>query len=333
MVKITTPSLDFNFENIVLTKPIVLNEGSFYSKIVNQDQETITIQSPQCKTKGIMNVNKKIYTDLVFDVNNRVFSSWINSLEERLQQEIYNNRETWFVSAEIELDDIQLAFSPILKLYKGSSYITRTYIQNGSSDVIHERIQVYNEDETPRRIQDIKEDDAVITILEFHGIKFSQRSFQLYIIVKQIMILETIQLSGCIINKHAIDSSVKEEIESSIKENIPGDEMGPKEVAPADEINQMGPNEVAPDDERNQMGPNEVAPDDRSESGSAIKKEITNDQFEVDSTMKEEITNQDLEFVDVLLEPSRRKRLLIQYLESKNIKEMSALEEIETDSD
>ena len=157
MVKITTPSLDFNFENIGLSKPIVLNEGSFYSKIVNTDNETITIQSPPCKTKGIMNVNKKIYTDLVFDITNTVFSSWVNSLEERIQQEIYSNRETWFVSSEIELDDIQLAFSPILKLYKGTSYITRTYIQNGTSDVKNQRVQVYNEDESPRRIEDVKE--------------------------------------------------------------------------------------------------------------------------------------------------------------------------------
>ena len=267
MVKITTPSPDFNFENISLSKPIVLNEGTFYSKIVDQDKETITIQSPQCKTKGIMNINKKIYTDLVFDGNNAVFTSWINSLEERIQQEIYNNRETWFVSSEIELDDIQLAFLPVLKLYKGSSYITRTYIQNGTSDVKNQRIQVYNEDETPRDIEDVKEDDNVIAILEFQGIKFSQRSFQLYIIVKQIMILESTQLSHCIINKQP---NIQEE---------------PKKEEPEEE-------------------PQE------------INKE-----------------NENVEVVDIVIQPSRRKRLLIQYLESRHIKEMSALEEIETDSD
>jgi hypothetical protein len=41
----------------------------------------------------------------------------MSSLEEKLQQLIYEKRDVWFATENIELDDIQNAFIPILKIF------------------------------------------------------------------------------------------------------------------------------------------------------------------------------------------------------------------------
>jgi siroheme synthase (precorrin-2 oxidase/ferrochelatase) len=52
-----------------------------------------------------------MYTDLAFTAANTNLIQWVTSLEERLQQLIYEKRDSWFATENIELDDIQNAYT------------------------------------------------------------------------------------------------------------------------------------------------------------------------------------------------------------------------------
>jgi hypothetical protein len=195
---------DFKFNQLTLAQPIALHEGGFYSKIATLNDEPLFIQTPICRTKqGIINNGKKINPDLIVDIINTSFINWIIMLEDRIQQLIYLNKDTWFVDTSIELDDIKSAFTPILKVYKTDSYSIRANIPYQSKNGIQmdNTCQVYDEDESVCSLEQIKENTNIITILEFQGIKFSQRIFQFNINIKQIMILKNNTFTGCQIQK------------------------------------------------------------------------------------------------------------------------------------
>lgn len=221
---------NFKFEQLTLAQPIALHEGGFYSKIASLNDEPLFIQTPICKPKqGIVNNGRKINIDLQIDIINTSFIDWLIMLEERIQQLIYLKKDSWFVDSNIELDDIKLAFNPMLKIYKTNSYLLRANIPYQSKNGIHldNACQVYDEDECLSSIENIKENTNMISILEFQGIKFSQRIFQFNINIKQIMILKNHVFDGCQILKNKElkeedkeDKEDKEELKEEVKEEI-----------------------------------------------------------------------------------------------------------------
>lgn len=186
----------FDFSNLSLSNPSVLQGGSFFSKInFSPKDETLYVYTPKCTTKnGVVSSGQKQYVDLVFTPSNTNLITWVESLEERIQNLIYEKRNTWFVTDSIELDDIQNAFIPVMKL-KNSQYLLRAYMQ----DKIKESMQVYDEYEMPVPVSSIKETSDLISILTISGVKFNQKCFQLVVNIKQIMVLEKQPFSNCMI--------------------------------------------------------------------------------------------------------------------------------------
>ena len=188
-MSIHQPTSDFDFSKIHLAHPVPLHNGVFFTQINHTAaDEPLYIYTPKCTTKnGVVTAGAKTYLDLVFTAANTNLMEWIHALEERLQTLIYEKRDRWFAES-IELDDIQSVFMPVFKVNKGSHYIMRAYTQNGKK--LAAPIQVYNEHETPRTIADIKPDSELITILDVQGVKFSQKSFCVSLVLKQIMVFE-----------------------------------------------------------------------------------------------------------------------------------------------
>lgn len=205
------PNIEFDFTKIHLAQPIVTANGSFFSKInVSNSDDSLFIYTPKCVTRqGIVTTKDKIYTDLSFVSANTNIIQWIASLEERLQQLIYEKRDVWFATENIELDDIQNAFVPILKIYKNSNYLLRSYIQQSKHQLKGEPLLIYNESEQPCALTDITEKTQFITILEIQGVKFSQKCFHIPIIIKQIMVFQNTSFHQCLI-KHSVESKEPE---------------------------------------------------------------------------------------------------------------------------
>ena len=208
---------DFDFSKIHLAQPIVTANGSFFSKInVTSSDESLFIYTPKGITKqGIVTTKDKSYTDLLFTSSNTNLIQWISLLEERLQQLIYDKKDLWFATENIELDDIQNAFVPMIKIYKNTNYLLRSYIQQSKHQLKGEPLLVYNESEQPCSLSDISDQTNLITILEIQGIKFSQKSFHVPILIKQIMIFQKTSFNHILIKtlENSKEESTKDPIE------------------------------------------------------------------------------------------------------------------------
>lgn len=209
------PDTEFDFSKLHLSQPIVTANGSFFSKInVTSNDESLFIYTPKSVTKqGIVITKDKMYTDLSFTSTNSNIIHWISTLEERLQQLIYEKKDTWFATENIELDDIQNAFVPMIKIYKNSNYVLRAYIHQSKHQLKGEPLLIYNESEQPCTLQNINESTPIITILEIQGIKFSQKSFHVPILIKQIMLFQKTSFTECLI-KPTKDTQTETQTES-----------------------------------------------------------------------------------------------------------------------
>jgi hypothetical protein len=178
----------FQFDEITLSQPTATQGGSFFSKI-HKKGDPLYIYSPKCRTTGL----GPKHADFMFKQDDS-FVRWVESLEEKLQALIFERRNAWFVTEALELDDIQHAFMSMLK-YKGGQYSLRGHIPIRKHPW-KETLHVYNEEEVPVPVNSIK-DSTVMAILEVHGIQFNDKSFQVMVQIRQIMVFTEPLFSEC----------------------------------------------------------------------------------------------------------------------------------------
>ncbi len=228
----------FNFDNIRLSKPSLVANGVYLTKISYQASSTASplyIQTPISTSKqGVQTTNKgkKMFIDLSFDKTQVDFLQWIENLETCLQQKIFEKREAWF-TADLEKGDIDNAFNPILKIYKsGACCLLRSNIQVRLNMPVP---KIFNEHEEELGIQDIKEDTHLMSVLEFQGIRFSNKYFIVEVDCKQILVVNPNPFEEkCFINRGAPKTSnpsnstqdrVSEEEPAPIIKEIPTEQL------------------------------------------------------------------------------------------------------------
>ena len=234
MSTIHQADMDIDINKLHLASPIPGHGGTYFSKLLfGSNDDPFYIQTPRCKTKqGIIKTGsgKKRYADLLFSTHNDNFISLINSLEESLQQMIFSKQKLWFVSDDLEIEDIQNSFTSPIKVYRGKNYLLRVNLNQSRSD-IENTVPIFNESEVPRSLEDITDKTEIISILEIQGIKFTQRNFQIEIGVKQIMLIENSPIfDQCLIKP---DNVKVKSLEESL-ENDKDDIVEKKEVSKLD---------------------------------------------------------------------------------------------------
>jgi len=215
---IIEPNNDFDFSQLKLSLPTVIQGGAYFTKYL-YNSKPLYIQTYRSTTRqGFVKNGKKYHCDLMFDNSSETFIHWIEKLEEHSQQLIFSNADKWFQN-ELSLNDIEEAFNTTIKVYKsGTYYLIRVYSKINS--VTNQPVvKVYDEYERQVSIKDITNKTNVLSILEFQGIKFTSRSFQIEIEVKQIMIVkeEDAIFESCLIKKSGSNISfVSEEKKADI---------------------------------------------------------------------------------------------------------------------
>ena len=195
MDNILEPTIDYDFSKLYLGPPTTLTGGAYFTRIMYNNNKSIYIQTPKSLTKqGFIKSGKKIYTDLMFDNNDTVFINWIENLESKCQDLIFNKGQTWFEN-KLEKDDIETSFSSPFKIFKsGKYYLLRVNVKPN--------IKIYDENDQIISHEDIASDKTIISILEIQGIKFTSRNFQIEIELKQAMIVSPDPfLDECFIKK------------------------------------------------------------------------------------------------------------------------------------
>ena len=217
MNKIHTIEDNFDFEEIELEHPNSLQGGSYFTRM-NIHSSPIYIQTNPCSTKnGIVKTAKKSYCDLLFNSHDNKAIQWFEELERQCIDAIFQKKDLWFHN-EMELDDIETAFTSPIRLYKsGKNYLIRCNIANNS--LSSGTFKCYDEHTNPVSLDKLDNTGVkIIPLLEVQGIRFTSKNFTLELALKQIMIIEDPDfINECFIQPGNIKSIRQKESEISVE--------------------------------------------------------------------------------------------------------------------
>lgn len=230
----------FDFNKITMLSPTVIAGGNYFIKFRMNDIP-LYVQTPKCKVKqGFVKSGKKLYCDLMFTRENEDFICWMENLENHCQKKIYENRQKWF-ETPLDEHDIENSFTSPLKLYKsGKFYLSRTNVPSLLGNCT---LKIYNENEELVNPENLVEEMDVISILEIQGIKCSARSFQIEMELKQMLVMNPVNLfDKCLFRKAA----VKSEAPSVTQQALPVPQV-PQQVLPEAALQDSVFNKIVPD--------------------------------------------------------------------------------------
>jgi hypothetical protein len=339
MESIVEPNQSFDFTKLSLAHPSGVQGGAYFTKFL-YNNKPLYIQTTKGQTRqGFVKSGKKYYCDLMFDNNASELINWCERLEETCQSLLYTKNEAWF-QGTLEKTDIDNAFTPTIRVYKsGKYYLLRTNITTNSSG--EPSIKVYSENENPLATTDVKNESQIISILEFQGIKFTSRNFQIEIILKQIMVLdEEPTFDNCLIKttRRPINEPLVKEQEP-IEETPAAPDEQPEEPQPI-ELQENIPNDGLGTEQDTPIEPTnvELSLDIEELDTDVDIKEI--DELKVENGLETFTLKKPNEVYFELYREARtkakqaKKAAIIAYLEAKNIKKTYMLDELnESDSD
>jgi len=233
MDNIIEPNPLFDFSKISLVTPVSIQGGAYFTKILYKDAP-LYIQTPKSLTRqGFVKNGKRYFCDLMFDNENEDFITWIENLENKCQKIVYEKSNSWFEST-LEMNDIESAFNPPLKLFKsGKYYLLRTHVKTNSL-TNYPLIKIFNENETILTIDDVNTETNIVSIIEIQGIKFTTRNFQIEFELKQVMVMKTdFFFENCLIKKREEQRNIVEEnkeIEQEKEEQVDNNKDEPLET-------------------------------------------------------------------------------------------------------
>jgi hypothetical protein len=194
----------FDFSKFILTHPESLQGGSFFTKL-NVNNDILYLQTPKCISKqGIVSSSgKKSYIDLMFSSDDSKFIEFMENLEKSCVEKIHEKKNSWFTN-DIDQNDIENAFTATLRPYKaGKYYLLRANIAPSKNLVKIPTCFVFDESENKLSLDDVKPENDLITVLEIQGIKFTSKSFQFEIILRQALIMSNKPVfQSCVIKKN-----------------------------------------------------------------------------------------------------------------------------------
>jgi hypothetical protein len=179
MENIIEPTFDFDFSKLYLGSPISTSRGTYFTKIL-YNNKSLYVQTPKSLTKqGFIKSGKKVYTDLMFTNFDNLFIDWLERLQNKCEELLYERGQSWF-ETKLEKDDIETAFTSPIKVFKsGKNYLIRVNTKHG--------IKIYDEFNNLVELESITNDKNIISILEIQGITFTSKNFQIEIELKQCM--------------------------------------------------------------------------------------------------------------------------------------------------
>ncbi len=197
----------FNFDLIQLKHPTGLQGGGYFTRL-NFDDKPLYMQLNRCKTKnGIIKTNKKQYLDLLFDNTNENTISWFESLQNKCQNIIYEQRNLWFHN-DLEYDDIESNFVSPLRIFKsGKYYLVRCKIPIVNSE--QSTLNCYDINNNPLDKNNLNDSSQwIIPLIEVQGIRFTSRDFSFEFVVKQVMIIDSLDFNKqCMIKQQSLGNN------------------------------------------------------------------------------------------------------------------------------
>ena len=210
---------EFPYSDLTLANPHGLQGGAYFSKLKVLGN-TVVFQTPKCKTKnGIIKTDKKIYCDLLFNKDNDDVIEFLEHLEDKIKNLIFEKKDRWFHS-DMDMDTIDYHWQNILRPYKGSYVLLRCFIKKPKSTLNSQpTIQIYDEEENILDLEKVTKEKTIVSLLNLSGLKFTSQSFSLEFNLTQVMVLkDTIFRNKCLIKNVKTELSPKSN--STISDNL-----------------------------------------------------------------------------------------------------------------
>ena len=212
------PDAAFEHARLHLAPPNGLQGGAYFAMLYYKDAP-LYIQTPKCTSRQAVVPGKRPYIDLMFSSHDVSFLEWLEALEADAIRLIYEKRNTW-ISADLEKSDIEAGFTSPVRPYKGGKhYLIRAHIQPAKHLAGTQSCSVFDENERPVSVDHIKAEHQMYTVLEFMGIKFTSRSFQLEVALKQVLLVSNVPIfQSCVIRKPHVQEQRQEQILAPVPE-------------------------------------------------------------------------------------------------------------------
>jgi hypothetical protein len=124
----------------------------------------------------------------MFDQNAESIINWIERLEERCQVLLLAKNNDWFQNS-LDKNELESAFNTTLRVFKsGRYYLMRTNVKNNTDNM--PVLKLYDERLGPVMLDDVSCENNIISIVEIMGIKFTSRTFQIELELKQMMVMD-----------------------------------------------------------------------------------------------------------------------------------------------
>ena len=267
---------NFNFNNLKVENPSLVNANNYFSKIYNNNSnKNFYIQLPKCKTKhGIVNSNSKCFCELEFNSNEKLVVEFFENLENFCLKEICANKALWFYDSDnISSDDIQEYMTPIMRSYKGGKkFLIKTNIKQ-------DKLIVYDENEKKINLTDYDDANEFIPLLNINGIRFSKSSFIIDIILVQFMVLypsDSFENQILIkFNKQEINSTKQESIQDNKIESNEENIINNKQTIKEDDL-EVCEKLVMKDSNQNEEDSNQNEEDSNQNEETSNQNEDTN---------------------------------------------------------
>lgn len=221
-INIIKTDKNYNFSDTTLGEPQSLGQSLFFSKIKNINND-IYIQTPEVQSKdGIIIKSRGGYVDIILDNSHEDVLEWIENLESKIKDIIFEEKkDNWFQDSNIDFMDIESVFiSPIRSIKSGKQFILRCHIDSPKSMINKKKLMIYDEDENILDTSALDNNKHFIAILHINGLKFSSKNFQVYIDVKEIMVMnEKKELKLNIIKEKKTIKKDDLKIEESLSKN------------------------------------------------------------------------------------------------------------------
>jgi hypothetical protein len=227
------PNDTFQFSHLHLSPPNNIPGGSYLTKYAYYDsKKPLYIQTPKTLSKqGVVVAGKKAHIDILFTGENEhdaEFIEWIADLEKRSIELLYEKRHLWFTQ-ELDKSDIENSFTSPIRAFKTGNYLVRVNLELNR---IQTHIQpflckVFDENRSIVPVDYVNAHHNIISIIEFHGIKFTSRSFQMELILRQVLVIPELPLfETCVITTNtSISSNIAEPLgkDAEIQQSRPMD--------------------------------------------------------------------------------------------------------------
>jgi len=201
------PNDTFQFDQLLLTHPNSIAGGSYMTRYSYfNSKQPLYIQTTKTRSKqGIVISGKKAFIDLLLTASDTdaEFVEWIANLEKRSVDLLYEKRHLWFTQ-ELDRTDIENSFTSPIRAYKTGNFLVRVNLEpnRNFTHIQPFSCKVFDEHKKAVPVEYIKDEHTVISIIEFQGIKFTSRNFQMELLLRQVLVIPDIPLfETCIISE------------------------------------------------------------------------------------------------------------------------------------